>query len=145
MSAPALIGIGLDSVDIERFADVLARRPVLRQRLFTASEQAYADTLSNPVPTLAGRFAVKEAVMKCLGVGLGAFDWGDVDVRRAPSGRPVLTVSGRAAGLASRLGVGGWQLSITHTATVASAVVAALGTGGNEAGAAGTPGGGVAP
>ncbi|HLI00710.1 MAG TPA: holo-ACP synthase [Acidimicrobiales bacterium] len=141
--APALIGLGLDSVDIGRFAEVLARRPVLRERLFTAAEQAYADTLSNPVPTLAGRFAVKEAVMKCLGVGLGAFDWGDVDVRRAASGRPLLTVSGRAAGLAAEQGVDGWQLSITHTATVASAVVAALGTRGNEAGVASPPDGEV--
>ncbi|HEY1734074.1 MAG TPA: holo-ACP synthase [Acidimicrobiales bacterium] len=129
-----LVGLGIDSVDIPRFATMLARRPGLRPRLFTAAERAYAATMINPVPTLAGRFAVKEAVMKSLGVGLGAFDWGDIEVQRAPGGRPVLTVQGRAAALATQAGVDVWQLSITHTATVASAVVAALGASRGPAG-----------
>jgi holo-[acyl-carrier protein] synthase len=122
-----LVGLGLDSVDIDRFAEMLARRPGLAPRLFTEHERTYADTLVNPVPTLAGRFAVKEAVMKSLGVGLGAFDWGDIEVRRARSGQPVMSVNGRAATLAASRGVAGWHLSITHTNTVASAVVAAIG------------------
>jgi holo-[acyl-carrier protein] synthase len=122
----ALVGIGIDSVDIPRFAEVLARRPGLAPRLFTAGEQRYAAGLVNPMPSLAARFAVKEAVMKALGVGLGAFGWADVEVVRAPSGAPDLVVTGRAAALASRQGVGSWRLSITHTATVASAVVAAV-------------------
>jgi holo-[acyl-carrier protein] synthase len=122
-----LVGLGLDSVDIARFADLLARRPGLAPRLFTEHERTYAATLINPVPTLAGRFAVKEAVMKSLGVGLGAFDWGDVEVRRAESGQPMMTVNGRAAELAALRGVDQWHLSITHTHTVASAVVAAVG------------------
>jgi holo-[acyl-carrier protein] synthase len=122
-----LIGLGLDSVDIARFAELLSRRPGLAPRLFTEHERTYAGTLINPVPTLAGRFAVKEAVMKSLGVGLGAFDWGDIEVRRADSGQPLMTVKGRAAELAARRGVDRWHLSITHTHTVASAVVAAVG------------------
>ena len=91
MSGPvhgALLGLGIDSVDIPRFGEVLARRPALAVRLFTAGEQRYAAGLANPVPTLAARFAAKEAVMKALGVGLGAFGWADVEVVRAPGGRP---------------------------------------------------------
>jgi holo-[acyl-carrier protein] synthase len=122
----ALVGIGIDSVDIPRFAVMLGRRAALRTRLFTDHERAYAGGLVNPVPSLAARFAAKEAVMKSLGVGLGALDWWDVEVRRRSSGRPVLVVTGRAAGLAERLGVDSWQVSLTHTASVASAVVAAL-------------------
>jgi holo-[acyl-carrier protein] synthase len=122
----ALVGIGIDSVDISRFGEILARRPGLAPRLFTPGEQRYAAGLVNPVPTLAARFAAKEAVMKALGVGLGAFSWADVEVVRAPGGPPDLVVTGRAASLASRQGVGTWMLSITHTATVASAVVAAI-------------------
>lgn len=120
-----LIGLGLDSVDVPRFGEVLRRRPAMTTRLFTAGEQAYAAGLVNPVPSLAARFAAKEAVMKALGVGLGAFSWGDVEVVRADSGAPSLQVSGRAADLADGLGVRSWLLSITHTATVASAVVGA--------------------
>ncbi len=122
-----LVGIGIDLVDVVRFTAVLARRPRLGARLFTPAERAYAGGLARPAPNLAGRFAVKEALMKALGVGLGAFDWGDVEVLRAPGGRPEMTVSGRAAALASSLGVRAWHLSITHTDSVASAVVAAVG------------------
>ena len=122
----AVVGLGLDSVDIARFAAVLQRRPSFAARVFTDGERAYAATLVNPTPTLAARFAVKEAVMKALGVGLGGFGWGDVEVRRADGGAPLLTVTGRAAALASERGVGGWHLSITHTDSTASAVVVAV-------------------
>ena len=121
-----LVGLGIDSVDIERFARVLARRPSMGTRLFTEGEQAYAATMVNPAPTLAARFAAKEAVMKALGVGLGAFDWVDVEVCRRPGGAPELAVRGRAAALAGSRGVGGWLVSITHTDTVASAAVVAV-------------------
>jgi holo-[acyl-carrier protein] synthase len=121
----ALVGLGIDSVDIPRFARVLDRRPALADRLFTAAERRYAAGLANPIPTLAARFAAKEAVMKALGVGLGAFGWEDVEVERQEGGAPLLRVRGRAASLAAGRGVAGWHISLTHTATVASAVVAA--------------------
>jgi len=122
----ALLGLGIDSVDIPRFAGVMGRRPGLAGRLFTPGERHYAAGLADPVPTLAARFAAKEAVMKALGVGLGAFGWGDVEVVRLDSGAPTLVVTGRAASLAVDRGVGSWHLSITHTDSTASAVVAAV-------------------
>jgi holo-[acyl-carrier protein] synthase len=122
-----LVGIGLDSVEVGRFRTVLARRPTLADRLFTAQERADAASRANPVPSLAARFAVKEAAMKALGVGLGAFEWGDVEVVRQPGGAPALAVRGRAAELAGARGVATWYVSITHTDLMASAVVAACG------------------
>ena len=121
-----VVGLGVDMVDIPRLRDILGRRPAMAQRLFSAEELAYAATLVNPAPTLAGRFAVKEAVMKALGVGLGAVDWVDISVRRLEGGAPELHVGGRAAVLAGRRGVASWQVSISHTATMASATVLAL-------------------
>jgi holo-[acyl-carrier protein] synthase len=121
-----LIGLGIDSVDVDRFRRILARRPEVAGRLFTEGERSYAAGLANPVPSLAARFAVKEAVMKALGVGLGAFDWSDVEVRRRSGGAPELHVQGRAAALAAERGIAAWHVSITHTDTVASAAVAAV-------------------
>ncbi len=121
-----VIGVGLDLVDIERFRAVLARQPALRQRLFTGDELALAAARRDPVPALAVRFAAKEAVMKALGVGLGAFAFHDVEVLKLDSGAPELRVTGAAAVLAGERGVTDWQISLSHSVTTAGAVVSAL-------------------
>ncbi len=121
-----MIGIGVDAVDIERFRESLARTPSMRTRLFVAEELDYVAPKADPVPSLAARFAAREATMKALGVGLGAFGFHEVWVTRLPSGVPVLNVTGRAAQIAADLGVSGWRLSLTHSDSVAMAVAAAF-------------------
>jgi holo-[acyl-carrier protein] synthase len=118
-------GLGIDAVDIARFQAVLARSPRLAPRVFTAAERALADRRADSGALLAARFAVREAVMKALGVGLGAFDFHDVSVHTDAAGRPLLRVVGRAARLASQRGVTHWHVSLTHTDQLAVAVVAA--------------------
>ena len=120
------VGLGLDLVDIERFATALARHPRMRERLFTPAERDYAGSFADPAPSLAARFAAKEAVMKALGVGLGAFAFPEVEVERYPSGEPYLKLHGRASELASGRGVGSWLLSLTHSQMTAGAVVLAI-------------------
>jgi len=119
-------GVGIDAVDIERFRLSLQRTPAMRTRLFTPEELASVKEAKDPVPSLAARFAVREAAMKAMGVGLGAFGFHDVSVERLNSGAPRLRVEGRALELAESLGINGWHVSITHTSSVAMAVVAAL-------------------
>jgi holo-[acyl-carrier protein] synthase len=121
----SVIGVGIDAVDVDRFRTVLARRPRFADRVFTAAERAEAAGRHDPVPGLAARFAAKEAVMKSLSVGLGAFDFADVEVVRGEGGAPALRVGGRAAALAAVRAVAGWHISLTHTATVAMAVAVA--------------------
>lgn len=121
-----MIGLGIDAVEVARFRQVLARTPGVAQRLFTDGERAYGARFKDPAPRLAARFAAKEAAMKAMGVGLGAFAFHDVEVVKAPSGAPSLRLSGGAAALAERLGVRELKLSITHTDETAEAVVAAL-------------------
>ncbi|HVV36025.1 MAG TPA: holo-ACP synthase [Acidimicrobiales bacterium] len=116
-----MIGLGIDAVDVDRFESVLARSPRLADRLFTERERALT-----PVARLAARFAVKEAVMKAMGVGLGAFGWHEVETVRAESGAPELVLRGSAATLASGQGITRWMVSLSHTDRTAVAVVAAL-------------------
>jgi holo-[acyl-carrier protein] synthase len=118
-------GIGIDLVDIERFRRSLERTPSMRTRLFTAVELDYVAPKADPVPSLAARFAAREAVMKALGVGLGAFGFHDVWVERAESGAPSLVVTAAAADLADAAGVTVWHLSLTHSDSVAAAYVIA--------------------
>ena len=121
----AVIGIGIDAVDVPRFRATLARTPSFRDRVFTDQELIPLADRRDPVPSLAARFAAREAVMKAMGVGLGAFDFHDVWVDRLDSGRPVLQVSGRADALARERGIGSWHLSLTHTDELAIAYVVA--------------------
>jgi holo-[acyl-carrier protein] synthase len=120
-----LIGIGVDTVEVERFRAALARTPGMADRLFTARERAYGDRFADPAPRLAARFAAKEAAMKALGVGLGAFGFHDVEVVNAEGGAPSLVVTGAAAALAADRGVTSWLVSLSHSALVAEAMVVA--------------------
>ena len=121
----AVRGIGIDAVDIDKFRRALERTPALRHRVFTTDELAALGDRADDVPGLAARFAAREAAMKVLGVGIGAFELHDVSVSRLSSGQPQLVVIGRAAALASERDISAWHVSLSHTDTVAMAVVAA--------------------
>ncbi len=125
--AAGVVGVGVDAVDLVRFARVLGRRASMADRLFTPGELAYARSAADPVPRLSTRFAAKEAVMKALGVGLGAFPFRDVEVVRVGLDAPGLVLSGGAEALAVRSGVCRWHLSLSHTDEVAVALVVAEG------------------
>ncbi len=120
-----MIGIGVDVVEIARFRRSLERTPTMRERLFTDVELAYVAPKADPVPSLAARFAAREAVMKALGLGLGAFGFHEVWVERADTGQPSLAITGRAAVLADAAGVTRWHVSLTHSDLVAVAYVVA--------------------
>lgn len=120
-----MIGVGVDVVDIGRFRRSLERTPSMRERLFTSGELASLAARTDPVPGLAARFAAREATMKALGLGLGAFGFHDVWVHRSASGAPMLVVEGRAHQLAVDAGVTRWHLSLSHGDSVAIAQVVA--------------------
>ena len=132
-----IVGVGTDLVDLDRFRVVLARRPELIDRLFTPTEIAYARLRSDPTERFAVRFATKEAVLKAMGVGLGAVDWHDIEVVRDDDGRPTVAVRGRAAILASSLGIADWRLTLSHSDVVATATVVAMGAVGTFGAGAG--------
>lgn len=132
-----VVGVGIDAVDIARFRQVLDRRRSLVDRLFTESEQAYAARAADPVPRLATRFAAKEATMKALGVGIGAFRFTDVDVVRIGLAGPTVVLHRTASSLAGLAGVTRWHLSLTHTHLVAMASVVAEGDDGPDSSACG--------
>lgn len=122
-----IVGVGTDLVDLGRFRAVLARRPELVDRLFTSTEIAYARLRTDPTERFAVRFATKEAVLKSMGVGLGAADWHDIEIERDPDGRPTVVLRGRAAALAAGLGIVDWRITLSHSDVVATALVVALG------------------
>ncbi len=120
---PAATRIGVDLVDIRRFAHLLELRGSgVRDRVFTTDE--LHDCRGVP-ERLAARFAAKEATAKALGTGIGPIGWHDVEVRAGPRGEPAIRLHGGAAALAHRLGLTHWAVSLSHDAGRAVAVVVA--------------------
>jgi holo-[acyl-carrier protein] synthase len=125
-----IVGIGVDEVEVARMAATLGRTPSTRDRLFTAAEQAYADSAEPAMASqrFAARFAAKEAVLKSLGAGLGACKFVEIEVARDDeSGAPALVLHGAAADLATERGAARLHLSLSHTASSAVAFVIAEG------------------
>jgi holo-[acyl-carrier protein] synthase len=124
-----IIGLGVDLTDIPRIAATYERygERFLR-RIFTDGEIAYCMRRRDPVPSLAGRFASKEAAMKALGTGHSrGVLWKDVEVVRAPGGPPQLRLHGGAARRAEAMGVVKSLLTITHSEALAMAQVMMIG------------------
>src|SRR5918999_1328524 len=123
-----IIGIGLDATDLPRVSQLLQRYgDRFLHRVFTEGEIAYCTKRRDPVPHLAGRFAVKEAAMKALGTGQSrGVLWKDIEVIRA-GGPPRLKFHGGAARRAEVMGVKQSLVTITHSETLALAQVLLIG------------------
>ncbi|MGH9211037.1 MAG: holo-ACP synthase [Acidimicrobiales bacterium] len=122
-----VVGVGVDLCDVGRLREAMRRTPGMKDRLFTAAEQAHCERRRDPAERYAARFAAKEAVLKALGAGLGACAMRDIEVVSLPSGAPSLRLHDSAGELAAESGVDEWHISLTHTSGLAQATVVALG------------------
>jgi holo-[acyl-carrier protein] synthase len=120
-----IVGTGIDIAEVDRIGQSIERfgRRFL-ERVFTPDEIRYCESKANKSERYAGRFAAKEAAMKAIGTGwkLGV-TWQDVEVRRAPGGRPTIAFHNKAAEFFHKLGAARAHLSITHTKDSAMAQV----------------------
>ena len=128
MALEPIMGIGVDLVENARMAQMLKRwGKRFKNKVFLPREQVYCDSKAFPNGHYAGRFAVKEAVTKALGTGVGpSISWLDIEVvRDAASGAPSVKLSRRVGNLlrARRAGTILISLSHTHNYAVAQAVL----------------------
>ena len=114
-----MTGVGIDLMEIGRFAEALKRRPRLAARLFTDAERAFAAQRGEPARPLAARICGKEAVAPALALTDG--DWHEVEVLGGGHAAPSVRLSGRAAERAGELGVV-VEISLTHSKGMAGAV-----------------------
>lgn len=120
-----IVGLGMDLVEIPRIRAFHARwgeRGL--QRLFSTDELTYCLGQADPAPSLAARFAAKEAFYKAVGTGWGrGGDWREVQVARGARGAPELVWVGRAARAVRAVGADRGHLTLTHARGTAGAVV----------------------
>ncbi len=117
--------VGLDVVEVDRVRGMTQRCGVrLLSRALTAQERRYCESRRDAAPHIAGTLAAKEAVFKVLGVPPR---WQEVEVRRLSTGEPVVSLSGSLLRRAQELGLVVLQVSITHTESVAAAIVLGMG------------------
>lgn len=114
---------GVDLIEIDRVARAIERwGERFIRRVYTDGEAAYCHGRPE---RFAGRFAAKEAVSKALGVGIRRLRWRDIEILPQRSGKPIVSLYGRAEEVAHAQGVVGLEVSISHSRTDAIAFVVA--------------------
>lgn len=113
-----IIGIGNDLIEIERVRKA-CRKEAFLLRIFTDRE---IELYSKKPASLAGNFAVKEAVSKTFGTGFRGFEPKDIEVLRDEAGRPYVNLYGGAMEMFKRSGGERIFVSISNTKEYAAAV-----------------------
>lgn len=77
---------------------------------------------------LSGRFAAKEAILKCLFTGMeDGIALTDIEILKEDAGRPNIILSGTPLHLSISLGIKNWHVSISHSSSFSQAFVIAEG------------------
>ena len=113
----SVAGVGIDLIEIDRVRLAHQRHgEAFLHRVFTDAEVAFCFRKLNPFPSLAARFAAKEAAFKALSqVGIRVIRWQDIAVTQDEDGIPSLSVEGI-------LGFN-YHLSLSHADKLATAIV----------------------
>lgn len=83
----AIVGIGVDVVEVARIASLIERTPKFLDRVLTPAEKEYCfKGKKGAAQHVAGRFAVKEAVIKAIGHFV---PWHSIEVLNESSGHPI--------------------------------------------------------
>lgn len=117
--------MGTDIVEISRIRKLLKKNSMeFLSRVFTEKEMGESSLKKNSAEYLAGRWAVKEALSKAFGCGIGAdCNWRDISTANDAKGAPVTTLSGFALRTSRGKKVKTIHVSISHEKDFAIATV----------------------
>jgi len=120
-----ILGIGVDVIEPKRIAESIGRHGErFLERTFTAAEIAYCKGRKRADEHFAARWAAKEAVAKALGTGFDRdVGWQHIEVVKEDSGAAHIELHANARAVADRLGAERIHLSLSHTETIAVAMI----------------------
>lgn len=113
--------VGIDSVELSRIKESLEIKGFM-DKVYSIKERIYLALKKDMTESAAGNFAAKEAFSKALGTGLRGFSLNEVSILRDELGCPYIELCGRAKEVGAKYD---FCVSITHTDTVATAIVIA--------------------
>ncbi|MCS7045662.1 MAG: holo-ACP synthase [Gemmataceae bacterium] len=118
-----IIGVGTDIVECLRIGQMIEKHgEQFLERVFTPQEMRYCQARKHATEHFAGRWAAKEAVLKCLGTGWQkGINWTDVEVQNTFEGTPRVVLTGAAREIAEQMRITQWWLSISHCRAYATA------------------------
>ncbi|MBR6525090.1 MAG: holo-ACP synthase [Clostridia bacterium] len=120
-----ITGIGMDVCQITRMEEQLNNEHFL-ERCFAAEERDYISQKGTmAADTMAGLFAAKEALVKCLGTGFQDTKLCDIVVLHDKFGAPYYDLRGSYALHAAQRSITSLHLTITHDSGIAAAVAIA--------------------
>lgn len=97
----------------------------IRTRIFSSKELLQYNKLKK-LSYLTGRFAAKEAVLKCFGTGIyDGLSMREIEIIRSKNGKPIIELKGEIKKLSIDLGISKWFVSISHSTTCSMAYVIA--------------------
>lgn len=86
-----IIGIGIDVLNIKRFRKKIKENPSLLKRILTQKEIELFKEFNDPIPHYAGRFAIKEAIIKAGKEKLNIKGFKDIEILKSSDGSPLIT------------------------------------------------------
>ena len=120
------IGVGIDIIEVERVRKVYEHHGErFLKRVYSEHEIRQC---RGKATRLAGRFAAKEAISEALGTGLRGVAWHEMEIVQLRSGRPTVTLHGRAKIRAEQLGISAFDVSIADLAQFSIAIAIAVQT-----------------
>jgi holo-[acyl-carrier protein] synthase len=123
-----IVGIGTDIVECVRIARMIEEHGELfLNRVYTEREIRYCQGRKHATEHFAGRWAAKEAILKCLGSGWRrGVCWTDMEIRNDATGQPRVHVCGGAKEQAQSLRIADILISISHCRAYATAHAVAI-------------------
>ncbi|MCX5825009.1 MAG: holo-ACP synthase [Deltaproteobacteria bacterium] len=120
-----IFGVGIDLVEIGRIENVLKKwEEKFLCRIYSAEEIRYCNGQARPAVHFAARFAVKEAFLKAIGLGMGGgVRFRDIETTHDEMGKPMLKLAGGASSFLEAREIRAAHLTISHTSAHATAVV----------------------
>ena len=117
-----ILGVGTDIIEIDRIKNAIDNTPGFLEKVFTKREVEELSKNTLRVESVAGNFAVKEAVSKAIGTGMRGFTFSDIEVFRNELGKPIVEISDKVKELIE-VNNYTFNVSISHNRTCAIAFV----------------------